>query len=328
MIKKKNYLVFITDPLEQFHPERESTLFMMKEAQDRSYGIFCATLPNLSLQSFPKQEVLAQGSELEILGIGRRPFYKIKRNLTLKLSEATAIFLRKDPPFDLGYLHHLYLLSQLRGRVYMMNDPLGILALSEKIFPLWFEKYCPATLITRSADEAFRFAREWKSGVVLKPLNSSGGRGVFKLKAGDSNFQVAFDSLSQEGQTYVICQQFLPKVSQGDKRVMLVGGEILGYFARIPAKASHRANLHSGGRLKKCGLTGSEREMSEHLGQVLLQWGIDFAGIDLIGGKLTEVNVTSPMGLREINVTQGLRSEKRWMDFVERRIGKNNASAT
>lgn len=299
---------------------------MMKEAQARGYGIFSATLPNLSLKNSRGMELWAEGSEIEIFGVGRRPFYKIKKKLHFELSKAKAIFLRKDPPFDLTYLQHLYLLGQLRGRVYMMNDPVGIAAVSEKVFPFWFPEYIPKTCITSSWEEAKAFSKNFKKGVILKPLNSSGGRQVFKFSPQDSNLQIAFEALNPHGNQYVICQEFLPAVQKGDKRVILLGGQILGAFARIPSKGSHRANLHSGGSLKKCSLSVREKEISKAVGLVMLRYGIDFAGIDLIGEKLTEINVTSPMGLKEINSTQNIRSEKLWMDFVEWRIGSKNAS--
>lgn len=315
--------MFVADPLESFNPEGETSLFMMKEAQERGYGIFCVQLPNLYCLN---NEVWARGIEIEVLGIGKKPFYKQLREVSIDLSRASAVFLRKDPPFHLEYLHHLYLLAQLRGRVYLMNDPLGIMAISEKVFPLWFEPHIPATCITRSWEEAQRFAKSQKNALILKPLNSSGGRGVFCLKPQDSNLKVAFETLSGEGREYVICQEYLPAVQKGDKRILLLGGEILGYFARVPAKGSHRANLHSGGHLKACSLNAREKEIALAIGRSLLQWGIDFAGIDLIGEKLTEVNVTSPMGLREINVAQKTRSEKKFMDFVEKRMRMKHAT--
>jgi len=331
--------VFVIDPLENFNPEAESTLFMMREAQERAYGIFCVTLPNLSLSTSHALlgerarvreaslgELWGEGQEIEILGIGQKPFYRIKKNLKLNLGQAAAIFLRKDPPFDLAYLHHLYLLAQLRGRVYFMNDPLGVLALSEKIFPLGFEDFVPPTCITRSFEEAKNFAKRQKPGIVMKPLNSSGGRGIFRFQESDSNFKVAFELLSREGAEFVVCQRYLPEVKKGDKRVILLGGEILGYFLRVPVKGSHRANLHSGGQLKKCTLSAREKEISLQVGRSLVQWGIDFAGIDLIGESLTEVNVTSPMGIREINFCLKKHSEKLLMDFVEQRLRHKNAS--
>lgn len=295
---------------------------MMREAQSRAYGIFCVTLPNLYLAN---REVWGRGVEIEILGAGKKPFYREKKRYALNLSQASAIFLRKDPPFDLDYLHHLSLLSLLRGRVYLMNDPVGVMAFAEKIFPLCFEKYSPPTLISRHFEEISEFVQKQKAGIVLKPLNSSGGRGVFCFQQQDSNFKVAFEVLSREGREYVVCQQYLPEIKKGDKRILLLGGKVLGYFTRMPAKGSHRANLHSGGRLQACRLSSREMEIAENVGRILVQWGIDFAGVDLIGEKLTEINVTSPMGLREINVTQKIKSEKKFMDFVEKKLGRKNA---
>lgn len=295
---------------------------MMKEAQSRGYGIFCVTLPNLYLSH---NEVWGQGTEIEILGIGKKPFYREKKKYALQLSQALAVFLRKDPPFDLSYLHHLYLLSQLRGRVYLMNDPVGVMAVSEKVFPLWFKNYMPPTFIGRHFKEAFDFIQKQKKGIVLKPLNSSGGRGVFHFDVGDSNLKVAFEVLSQEEKEYVVCQEYIPEVKKGDKRILLLGGEILGYFVRMPAKGSHRANLHSGGHACACHLTKREIEMLKNIGQTLIQWGIDFAGVDFIGEKLTEINVTSPMGLREISKVQKIKPERKFLDFVEKKIGRKNA---
>lgn len=328
---KKKYLVFVTDPLENFNPEVESSLFMMREAQSRGYGIFCVTLPNLYLSSSRSKQLLGaevwgKGLEIQVSARAQKDFYRVKRQMHFSLSKAAAVFLRKDPPFDLSYLHHLYLLSTLRGRVYMMNDPVGVMALSEKFLPLYFPQYAPATWIGRRFEEASSFIQKQKTGVVLKPLNSSGGRGVFHFNTKDSNLKVAFELLSREESEYVICQEYLPAVKKGDKRVMLLGGGILGYFTRIPAHASHRANLHSGGSLRACSLSKREVEIAQNVGRMLVQWGVDFAGIDLIGERLTEVNVTSPMGLREINATQGIKSEKKFMDFVEMKIGRKNAS--
>ncbi len=315
--------MFVSDPLENFNPEAETTLFMMKEAQARAYRIFHTTLPNLSLEG---EEVFAQGHEINILGVGKRPFYRVQKQFRLNLIQSKAIFLRKDPPFDLAYLHHLYVLAQLRGRVYLMNDPIGIMSISEKIFPLWFQKYIPQTCITSSYEQMKAFSQKQKFGVVLKPLNGSGGRRIFHVRLQDSNFKVAFETLSNEGLEYVVCQEFLPAVKKGDKRVLLLGGEILGSFTRVPPKGSHRANLHSGGSFKKSKLSSREIEIAQGVGSILLRWGIDFAGIDLIGERLTEVNVTSPMGMRELNATQKIHSEKKFMDFVEMRIRLSNES--
>jgi glutathione synthase len=202
----------------------------------------------------------------------------------------------------------------------MVNDPEGILTASEKTYSLFFPQHIPATCLTSRWEEMERFAAGQKTGVVLKPLHGAGGRGVFYFSRGDSNFRVAFELLTQNGTQYVLGQEYLSAVRQGDKRIMLLNGEILGYFNRIPQPGDHRANLHSGGRLAPCRLTAKEEAISRELGRALSKEGLLLVGLDLIGERLTEVNVTSPMGLNEINQTQKTHSEKRVIDFVESRL--------
>jgi glutathione synthase len=315
---RKNYSFgFVIDPLEGFNPQAETTLFLMAEAQRRGHQIFAFTLPDLSYHS---GSLFGHSIEIEILGINRVPFYKILQKKKIDLASLDALFLRKDPPFDLPYLHHLYLLEQIRDKVFMLNDPLGILKASEKIFPLQFSHLMPKTCITRHFDDLLDFSKDKKHGVILKPIQSSGGRGVFYLKPHDSNLKVAFEVLSKEGAEYILAQEFLPEVLRGDKRIVLLDGDILGFFLRVPQKGEHRANLHSGGRLKKCSITSKERAITREIAPALREAGLYFVGLDLIGERLTEVNVTSPMGIREMNETMGIRSEVKVIDFVEGKI--------
>lgn len=304
------------DPLAGFNPKAETTLFLMREAALRGIEIWAFTLPDIT---YDTGEVYGQGQRLQILGANQSPFYRILEQKRIRLRDQNALFLRKDPPFDLTYLHHLYLLSEIRGKVFMMNDPLGILRVSEKIYSLKFSHFSPKSCITQNFEEAQAFARRQKRGIVLKPLFSSGGRGVFYLKPGDTNFSVAFEALSEEGRQYVLCQEYLKEAERGDKRIMILNGEILGYFLRVARKGEHRANLHSGGILKKCRLTLQERERALRVGQRLKSEGLSLVGLDFIGEKLTEINVTSPMGLNEINWAMGGHSEKKVIDFVEER---------
>jgi glutathione synthase len=318
MPKKPFRFGFVIDPLENFNPEAETTLFLMAEAQARGHRIFAVTLSGLFSQS---GSVYGRGMEIKILGVNRSPFYRPIKPMTLDLAGLEALFLRKDPPFDLPYLHHLYLLQQIRGKVFMLNDPTGILRHSEKIFSLGFPLFTPESLITRDFGEVERFARARRRGIVLKPLNGAGGWGIFYLRSGDSNLKVAFETLSKEGREYVIVQEYLPEVQrQGDKRIMLLNGEILGRFTRLPRAGEHRANLHRGGLLKPCALSSREQKIAREVGDVLRKEGLYFVGLDLIGEKLTEVNVTSPMGINEMNRMMRIRSEKKVIDFVEGKI--------
>jgi len=314
-----NSFGFIIDPIDGFDPERETTLFLMHEAQKRKYKILTFTLSDLFYQS---GSVFGKAKEIKVekpspSKRNRKPFYNIIRESTVDLTSLNAIFLRKDPPTDLNYFHHLYLLETIQDRVPMINSPRGILKVQEKIYPLRFEKYIPQTCITKKLSVILEFIKTCPSGVVLKPLNSSGGRGVFSFRGIDSNLAVAVETLTHEGKEDIICQEYLPQVSKGDKRVMLLNGEILGYFLRVPQKGDHRANLHSGGNLTACQLSKKEKMIALEVGEVLKKEGLTFVGLDMIGEKLTEINVTSPMGLREINLTMGGQSEKKVIDFVE-----------
>ncbi|MBL7686135.1 MAG: glutathione synthase, partial [Deltaproteobacteria bacterium] len=303
MNNKKLKMGFVIDPLSNFDPDRETTLLMMREAQARGHSLFVFTLDHLCYRHPVLQ---AHATEIKTLKKGISPFYRAVQHSIEDLSSFDVIFLRKDPPFDLPYLHHLYLLQSLKGKVFMMNEPEGILKVAEKIYPLQFPDFIPSTCITQNLEEARSFFHQQRRGVVLKPIDSSGGRGIFSLKKGDSNFKVAFEQLSQNQTQFVICQEYLPQVRIGDKRVVLLDGKILGYFLRVPKKGEHRANLHSGGLLKACSLSVKEKKLAEKVGETLKKEGLTFVGLDLIGEKLTEINVTSPMGLNEINQTQSL----------------------
>lgn len=307
------------DPLENFNPEAETTLFFMAEAQARGHRLFAFTLPGLSCET---DSLWGEALEIKVLGVGKRPFYRVLQKKRVRLSDLDALFLRKDPPVDVRFIQHLYLLERLTGKVFMMNDPRAILAASEKVYPMKFSEFIPETCITSQWDRAARFAGKQKKGVILKPLNGAGGEGIFYARPGDSNLKVAFDFLSQNQSQYVVCQEYLPEVKRGDKRVLLLGGEILGYFLRIPQPGEHRANLHRGGRLKACSLTSEEKRISREVGRVLNEGGMSFVGLDFIGERLTEVNVTSPMGIREVNQTMKVKSEKAVIDFVESKVLK------
>jgi len=304
----------VIDPLEGFNPRSETTLFLMREAQKRGHRLFVFTLSDFHQRN---HFLYGEGLEIKILERSRIPFYKVLRQTRVKLEELDVLFLRKDPPFDLTYLHHLYLLQGLRGKVFMMNDPLGILSTPEKIGIFDFPSHIPPTCVTQSFPRMNDFAKAHPQGIVIKPLHLSGGRNVFRFKSTDSNLKVAFDLLSQNGKDYVMGQAYLPVDRTGDKRIILLNGKILGSFLRMPKKGEHRANLHSGGSFKACRITLKETKIAREVGEALLKRGLYFIGLDLIDEHLTEVNVTSPMGINEINQTENRHCEKQVIDFVE-----------
>lgn len=312
-------LLFVTDPLERFDPIRETSLLMMREAGRRGHEIYATRPEQLSARRLGLSSAV---QKLKVVGkAGGKDWLRVLETKTRELRSFDAILLRKDPPFDQNYLHHLYLLDLISREVYMMNHPRGVLAGSEKILPLHFPELVPETLISADFETLFDFAKKQKQGTVIKPLNSSGGRGVFLLRHPKAeNFRVILEAATDNFSRHVVAQAFLPEVTKGDKRIVLLGGEPLGAFVRRPAKGEHRANLHAGGSAHPAKLSASDRKILDTLQPTLRLMGLDFVGLDVIGDKLTEINVTSPMGLYEINQANGSRTEAKVVDFIEQKI--------
>ncbi|MCP5467971.1 MAG: glutathione synthase [Deltaproteobacteria bacterium] len=321
-LKKTLKLLFVADPLENFDPIAETSLALMREAARRKHRIFFTQPKNLSARGTCLQSHV---QELKILSSKQKnAWYQVRSNKVEALENFNAILLRKDPPFDPDYLHHLYLLQLLSHKVYMMNHPRGILLANEKIFTLLFESWAPETLISANRQDLINFIQEQKQGTILKPIGEAGGRGVFYIKHPQSeNVNVILESMSHNFSRHIIAQAYLPEAKKGDKRILLLGDQILGAFQRIPAKGEHRANLHAGGRAKKASVSHEEKKLISELQSHLQQLGLDFVGLDLIGNKLIEVNATSPMGLHELNQTAKRQSEKEVIDFLEKKVFAN-----
>ncbi|MCE9624848.1 MAG: glutathione synthase, partial [Deltaproteobacteria bacterium] len=219
--RKSLKLLFVADPLANFHPARETTLFLMHEAQRRGHEIYATTPDRLSSRG---HEPEAWAQKLKILGIGKPVWHRITDSRTRELKSFDAVLLRKDPPFDQNFLHHLYLLDLVSREVYMMNHPRGILEANEKLFPLRFPALIPATLVSADFEALREFVRAQPSGAVVKPINSSGGRGIFFLRnANIENFKVILETATENFTRHVIVQRFLPEIQRGDKRVLLLG---------------------------------------------------------------------------------------------------------
>ncbi len=310
--------LFVADPLANFDFERETSLFIMHEAQRRGHEIF-ATLP--SQLCARGREVYASCQKIKVLGPGKRNWYVILDRGKKNIPFFDAVLLRKDPPFDLDYLHHLYLLDLVSDKVAMMNPPRGILMANEKLWPLSVSPHVPPTLVSADRSELVKFVRQNQKGIVIKPIGSSGGRGVFLIRGKKSpNLNVILETATRNFTRHVVAQTYIKEIEKGDKRIMLLDGEILGAFLRKPASGEHRANLHAGGSLHRTSLNRNDLEIVDQLRPILKKHGLALVGLDIIGNYLIEVNVTSPMGLREVNVTSGGRSEKKVVDFLEKRV--------
>ena len=283
------------DPIETIRIAGDSTFALLLEAQARGHELLYYTPDRLSLDGAtlvaPVQALKVrdeQGSHAE-LGAPRR----------MDLAEADVILLRQDPPFDLGYVTTTHLLERLHPKTLVVNDPRSVRDAPEKLFVMEFPELMPPTLISRDREEIVAF-RARHGAVVMKPLYGNGGAAVFKIDERDVNFGSLFDLFSVTFREPWVIQKFLPAVSAGDKRIVLVDGEPLGAVNRLPVGDDIRSNMVRGGAARETDLTPREREICARIGPELKRRGLIFVGIDVIDGHLTEINVTSPTGLRAI----------------------------
>jgi len=231
------------------------------------------------------------------------------------------VLMRQDPPFDMSYITACHILEYLKGRTLVLNDPEWVRSSPEKIIPLDFPDLIPPTLISRdlSAIKAFRAEH---GDIILKPLYGNGGAGVFRVKPDDSNFSSIVEMFFGINREPIIAQAFLPNVSAGDRRVILIDGDPVGVINRVPQPGETRSNMHVGGRAEAADLNQADRHICEVIGPVLRQRGLVLVGIDVIGDRLTEINVTSPTGVQELKRFSGVDAASLFWDAAERRLGK------
>jgi glutathione synthase len=229
------------------------------------------------------------------------------------------ILMRQDPPFDMAYITATHLLEHVRDEVLVINDPVSVRNAPEKLFATHFPGLMPPTLITSDRDAIMEFRRE-HGEIILKPLFGNGGAGVFRLGPADENLNALLELFTQIYREPIIVQRYLPEIRQGDKRIILVDGEAVGGVLRVPPAGEARANLHVGGTAVKTVLTAREHEICAAIGPTLKEQGLVFVGIDVIGDYLTEINVTSPTGIQEINRLDGVALETKVWDAIENRL--------
>lgn len=308
-------IAFVIDPIASFNPLAETTFYLMAEMTRRKWEFWGIETPALIVTN---GRVHGRAQKLAVTQSAGRFQYKILGETDLDLARMDAVMLRKDPPVDLNYIDHLSLLELLSGKTLLVNDPTGIKTSCEKIFPLHFDGISPATIITSNAQALREFVHKEKH-VVLKPLNLSGGRGIIQVRANDPSRSSLIDIVTESGARTVLAQKFLAAARKGDKRILLLDGAILGAFLRVPAKSDFRGNLHSGAKLKKTTLTTHDKKLVARLAPELKKRGLYFVGLDLIGGFVTEINVTSPMGLGEINHLFTTQSEKTVVNWLQQK---------
>lgn len=309
------------DPVEHVSITGDSTFRIGIEAQARGHRLFQYTADQLS---YDEGHILARGRPVTL----RR---EQGNHVTfgdwevMNLSQADVVWLRQDPPFDMSYVTTTHLLDRLPREVLVVNDPFWVRNCPEKLMVLDFPDLTPPTLIARDP-AAIRAFRDRHGEIIVKPLYGNGGAGVFHLRPGDPNLSSLLEMFAGINREPVIAQKYLPAVVKGDKRIILVDGEPVGAINRVPQEGEARSNMHVGGRAEKVGLTKREREICARLGPVLRDKGLLFTGIDVIDGWLTEINVTSPTGIQELERFDGTNAAEAIWAAIERRLAERRAN--
>ena len=287
---------FQMDPLDNIDPRLDTSFRLAEEAGLRGYSVFHYLPNNLT---FSKTRIIANGHFVK-LNRKQNPSFTILKNKTIDIGhDLDILWLRQDPPFNMDYLSSTYLLDFVGQETLIVNNPFWVRNFPEKLLVLNYPQLMPATIIT-SQIEVIQEFREKYGDIILKPLYGNGGAGVFKINYNDKNFVALFELFQMNSTEPLIAQEFLPEVINGDKRIILLDGEILGAINRIPQKGEIRSNMHVGGKAVATELSIDEIKICEQIGSTLKEHGQIFVGIDVIGGKLTEINVTSPTGLQEL----------------------------
>lgn len=311
-------VVAIMDPIASMKPHKDSTLAMLLEAQRRGWKVHCAGLSDIWLRD---GEAYARITSLKVID-DRTKWFELGESAVTSLRNMDVILMRKDPPFNMEYVFATYVLQRAQdlGSV-VVNHPQGLRDANEKAFIAWFPDCVPPTLITRSLTEMREFVAEQQQ-VVVKPLDLMGGRSVFVTNVEDGNCNVIFETVSDYGNRFTMLQKYLPEiVSMGDRRIILVDGKPVPLaLARIPSGGDHRGNMDAGARTEVGPLTQREQWICERIGPTLREKGLLFTGIDIIGEYMTELNVTSPTGIREMERESDCKVSDQLFDAISARL--------
>ncbi|UXO82987.1 glutathione synthase [Brucella intermedia] len=290
----------------------DTTFALSLEAQKRGHELYHYTPDRLSMRD---GVVSARLEKMEVRDI-KDDHYTLGEPIRRDLSEMDLVLLRQDPPFDMNYITTTHLLERIHPKTLVVNDPAWVRNSPEKIFVTEFPDLMPETLITKDPQEVMDFRREF-GDIILKPLYGNGGAGVFHLADGDRNLTSLLEMFGQLFKEPFIAQRYLKDVRAGDKRIILIDGEPVGAINRVPSETDARSNMHVGGRAEQSKLTPREREICERIGPSLKERGFILVGIDVIGDYMTEINVTSPTGIREIQRFDGTNIAALFWDAVE-----------
>jgi len=309
------------DPIESIDIDADSTFVLALEAQQRGHELY-HYLPHH--MSFSHGRVLARAQALEVRR-KKGDHFTLGPFETINLAYVDMVLMRQDPPFDMAYITATHLLEHIHPETLVVNDPGQVRNAPEKLFVAHYPELMPPTLISSDPEQIAAFRAEYKD-LIVKPLYGNGGAGVFHIPPGDENLTALMELFTERSREPVIVQAYVPEVREGDKRIILIDGEAVGAINRIPAEGEARSNMHVGGVPLQSDLDGRDREICAVIGPALKKRGLLFVGIDVIGGFLTEINVTSPTGLQEINRFDNVALESRMWDAMEARFKETRAA--
>ncbi len=307
----------VMDPIDSIVPKKDSSFAMLLEAQRRSAEIHYFEQRDLRLLSgraIGRSRRLEDEDNLDA-------WYALGDKAEVDLGDLDVILMRKDPPFDMEYVYTTYILDRARlAGALIVNEPRALRDMNEKVYTAWFPECTPLSLVTRSMDDMKSFLND-HGRVVVKPLDGMGGRSIFVVQKGDNNANVIFETLTDHGRRFAMAQVFIPEIAMGDKRILLIDGEAVPHaLARIPSSDDYRGNMVVGAVAKGQPLSDSDQAICDRVGPVLRDAGVLFAGIDVIGNYQTEVNVTSPTGIRELDRQFELNISGLMFDAIERNL--------
>jgi glutathione synthase len=310
-------IAFQMDPMEGVDINADTTFALAEEASSRGYELYEYSPEHLI---YNEGQVQARARKMQINRNGKDHVIFEERKLINLALDVDVVWMRQDPPFDMSYITATHLLERLCTHTLVVNDPKWVRACPEKILPLDFPELMPETLITRDRPSIDKFRSKHKD-IILKPLYGNGGAGVFLVKEGDSNYSALIEMFMENSREPLIAQAFLKDVEKGDKRIIIIDGEPVGAINRIPQKGEMRSNMHVGGLATSTDLTVSDLHICKAIGPMLKDRGQILVGIDVIGDKMTEINITSPTGVQELKEFTGIDAAALAWDAIERKLG-------
>jgi glutathione synthase len=308
----------VMDPVDKIHIDKDTTFVLMLEAQRRGHEVYFMELDDLFVRGG-----MPYGRYRRLELKRATPHYHLGDFVTGRLEDFDSVWMRKDPPFDMRFFFSTHLLSLIdQSKCFVMNNPMGLREANEKLYALRFPEQIPQTLVSSGMERLKEFMSELGGEMIIKPLDGAGGSGVFYLNQQDRNTNSILEAATDNGRRLIMAQRYLPEIRQGDKRIIVLNGEPLGAVLRVPLESETRGNIHVGGQCVKTEVSARDREICAALSPLLRADGLYFVGLDVIGNFLTEVNVTSPTGIQEINALDGVRLENQVIDFVEAQVEK------